>query len=204
MSRRGVTAIELIAAIAITGMAAAIGASTLALLADRRAPLLAPSSNTERAAAVRRTLVAWLEGAHGPLSPFSGAPAAVFQLLDQTRSGHPADELLFSTSAETPLGTGDALVRLHVETGAGSPERGLVADLAPSPGAPGVRVVLDSSVTELDVRTLTDLAGSRWLPGFLSTQVVPRGVRLRLGAASPEALDPLLRLPITVVLEAGR
>lgn len=203
MSRRGVSAIELMVAIVVTAMAAAIGASTLALLTDRRASLVAASSDVERAAAVRRTLVAWLEGAHGPLSAVSGAPPAVFQLLDQTRQGRPADELLFSTSADTPLGTGDALIRLYIQSDARAPEHGLVADLAPSPGAPVMRVLLDSTVSSLDVRCLTDLAGSEWLPNFLSTQVVPRGVQLRLGGTSG-GLSPLLRLPITVAIEAGR
>jgi hypothetical protein len=203
MNRRALSAVELMVAIAVTGMAASIGAATLALLGDRRAIVAAPPGDMERAAAVRRTLVAWLEGAHGPLSALSGAPAAVFQLLDQTRQGRPADDLLFSTSAETPLGTGDALVRLHVVPDPEAPEHGLVADIAPSPGAAGIRVVLDSTITELDARVLTDLAGPSWLPNFLSPQLVPRGVQLRLGGTSP-GISPLLRLPITVAVEAGR
>ena len=203
MKRRGLSAVELIVAVMVTGMAAAIGAATLALLTDRRPAVAAPSTDIERAAAVRRTLVSWLEGAHGPLSALSGAPPAVFQLLDQTRRGRPADELDFSTSAETPLGTTDALIRLYVETDTHAAERGLIADIAPAPGASGVRIVLDSTITELDARVLTDLAGSAWLPNFLSPQAVPRGVQLRLGGTSA-AISPLLRLPITVAVEAGR
>ena len=67
MSRRGLTAMELMVALAVTALAAAIGTATLALLVDRREPLREASSATERAAAVRQTLGAWLEDTHGPL-----------------------------------------------------------------------------------------------------------------------------------------
>lgn len=205
MSRRGLTAMELIVALAVTGLAAGIGTATLAVLVDRRAPLREASSATERAAAVRRTLVAWLEDAHGPLSPLSGNTVAGFELLDLKRRGRPADELLFTTSAPTPLGTADALVRLHVDDDDRTPERGLVAELAPSPGDLPLRMELDSAVAGLEVLCLTDLGGSRkWLPSFVSSQAVPRGIELRLQPSRSAPLDPLLRLPIRVAVEAGQ
>lgn len=205
MIRRGMTVLELLVALTVTGLAASIGAATLALLADRRAPLLVTSSATENAAAARRTMIDWIEGAHAAPAPFSGNAPAVFQLLDRTVRGQARDELLFTTSAATPLGKGDALVRLYVDEGERTPRHGLVAELSEYPGGPAVYIQLDSTVTELDVRCLTDLVGTRrWVPTFLSSQVVPRGVELRLRSARPEALHPLLRLPLRVVVEAGR
>lgn len=214
MRRRGLTAIELVVALAVTGLAAASGAAALALLVDRRDALregpggsagAAARDSTLRAAAVRRTLVAWLEGAHGALSPFRGGAIATFQLLDRTSHGRADDELLFSTTAGTPLGDGEALVRLYVDTDDRTPERGLVAEIVSWPGGPAMRVELDPAVAELDVRCLTDLAGARrWMPTFMSSQVVPAGVELRLRAARGEKLHPLLALPILVAPEAGR
>ena len=205
MTRRGMTVLELLAALTVTGLTAGMGAATLALLTDRRAPLLATSDVTENAAAARRTIIGWIEGAHAAPSPFSGNAPAVFQLLDRTVQGRARDELLFTTSASTPLGTGDALVHLYVDGDQRSAQRGLVAELSEYPGGPGMRMQLDSTVTELDVRCLTDLVGTRrWMPSFLSSDVVPRGVELRLRSAGAEALHPLLRLPIRVVVEAGR
>lgn len=205
MSRRGLTAIELMVALAVTGLAAAIGTATLGLLVDRRAPLREVSSPTERAAAVRRTLVAWLEDAHGPLSPLSGNTVAAFELLDLKRRGHPADELLFTTSAPTPLGTSDALVRLYVDDDQRTPERGLVAELTAWPGDRPLRMELDGAVTGMEVLCLTDLGGSgKWLPSFLSSQAVPRGIELRLRSTQLAPLDPLLQLPIRVAIEAGQ
>lgn len=205
MSRRGLTAVELVVALAVTGLAAVIGSATLSLLADRRAPLLETSSPTEHAAAVRRTVIGWLEDAHGALSPFSGSSVAAFELLDLRDHGRAADQLLFTTSAATPLGSADALIRLYVDSDERTPERGLVAELSAWPGAAVTRMELDSTVSELDVRCLTGLAGSRrWLPTFLSSQAVPRGLELRLRAARGRELAPLLQLPIRVALEAGR
>lgn len=205
MIRRGMTVLELLVALTVTGLAASIGAATLALLTDRRAPLLEASSATESAAAARRTMIDWIEGAHAAPSPFSGNAAAVFELLDRTVQGQARDELLFTTSTPTPLGKGDVLVRLYVDEGERTARHGLVAELSEYPGGPGMRMTLDSTVTELDIRCLTDLVGTRrWVPSFLSSQVVPRGVELRLRASRPEALHPLLRLPIRVIVEAGR
>lgn len=205
MTRRGLTALELVVALAVMALAATIGTATLGLLADRRAPLRETTSAVERSAAVRRTLVAWLEDAHGALSPFSGNTAAAFELLDVSSRGHDVDELLFTTSARTPLRTNDAIVRLYVDDDNRTPERGLVAELTTWAGGPSTRLQLDSTVGELDVRCLTDLAGARrWVPSFLSPQVVPRGVELRLRAARGARLEPLLVLPIRVVVEAGR
>jgi prepilin-type N-terminal cleavage/methylation domain-containing protein len=205
MKRPGLTAIELVVALAITGLAASIGTATLALLSDRRASLREVSSATEHAAAVRRTLVAWLEGTHGALSPLSGNSASSFQLLDLANRGRATDQLFFTTSADTPLGTGEALVRLYVDADDRTPERGLVAELTSWAGGPATRVQLDSTVVELDIHCLTDLLGSyRWVPAYLSSQVVPRGIELRLRSARVEELHPLLRLPIRVAVEAGR
>ena len=205
MTRPGLTALELIVGLAVTALAAGIGTATLGLLVDRRAPLLEPAGEVARAAAVRRTLVDWLEGAHGSLSPFAGSAFASFQLLDRARDGRPADELLIATSAETPLGAGETLVRLYVDADERTPERGLVAELSARPGGAAMILVLDSAVATLDARCLTGLPGGRqWLTGYLSSEAVPRGIELRLGAARGERIAPLLALPIRVALEAGR
>ena len=205
MTRRGLTGVELLVALAVTGLAAVIGGATLALLVDRGAPLREAAGATERAAAVRSTLVAWLEDAHGARSPFSGSSVAAFELLELRDHGREADQLLFTTSAPTPLGSSDTFVRLYVDSDPRTAERGLVAELSAWPGAPVTRVTLDSAVTSLDARCLTDLAGSEhWLQTFLSSQAVPRGVELRLDAADAGELAPLLRLPIRVAVEAGR
>lgn len=205
MTRRGMTGVELMVALAVTGLAAVIGTATLALLSDRSATLREVTSTTEHAAAVRRTLVAWVADAHGAQSPFSGNSAAAFELLDLRDHGRGADQLLFTTSAPTPLGSGDAFVRLYVDTDPRTAERGLVAELSAWPGGPATRLQLDSTVTEMDARCLTDLAGSpRWLPTFLSAQAVPRGIELRLRSAHDGDLAPLLQLPIRVAVEGGR
>ena len=204
MSRRGLTALELVVALAITGLAAGIGSATLGWLTDNRDRLRDVASRTERAAAVRRTLIEWLEGAHGAMSPYSGSTIAVFQLLNVDEHGQEADQLFFTTSARTPLGTGETVVRLYLDSDDRTPARGLVAELSSSPGGPTMRIELDSAVAEMNIRCLTDLLGSRrWLPNWTSTQLVPRAVEVKLRPARGVELDPLLRLPIHVTIEAG-
>ena len=205
MTRRGMTLVELLAALVVTALAGAVGAGTLAILSDRRASLRIAGADVVRAATIRRTIVGWLQGLHGPLSPLSGAAPATFELLDQQRRGHPADELLFTTTAETPLGAGETTIHLYVDDDDRTPERGLVAELGAAPGDVATRIELDPEVGELDIRCLTDLAGRRqWVPSFLSSQLVPRGIEIRLRARPGETLHRLLAMPIRVVVEAGR
>lgn len=205
MTRRGMTLVELLAALAVTALAAGVGVGTLRLLSGQRARLDDAGSEVARAAALRGTLVSWLAGAHAALSPFGGAAPASFQLLDLERRGRASDELFFTTTASTPLAGGETAVRLYVDDDARTRERGLVAELSAWPGAPVTRIELDSAVAEMDIRCQTDLARGRgWMPSFLSAQVVPRGIELRLRAARGGAIDPLLQLPIRVLVEAGR
>lgn len=203
--RRGMTAVELVVALAITALAASIGGAALHVLGDQRGRLLATTERDERAAAVRRTLVAWLEGAHGSESMGIERGGVSFQLLDGTRNGRAADELLFATTAPTPLGRAEALVRLYVDADVRSPEHGLVAELTAWPGAATMRVVLDSAVTALDIRCLTELLGGRrWVESWMSPTVLPRGIELRLRTSEMSRLDPFLRRPILVAVEGGR
>ncbi|HEX2779108.1 MAG TPA: prepilin-type N-terminal cleavage/methylation domain-containing protein [Gemmatimonadaceae bacterium] len=205
MTRRGMTLVELLAALAVTALAASVGIATLRLLSDQRARLRDAGREVARAAAVRHTLVEWLAGAHAAMSPLSGAAPASFQLLELERRGRSVDELFFTTTAPTSVGAAETAVRLYVDDDARTAERGLVAELSAWPGAPVTRVELDSAVTDLDIRCRTDLTRDRaWTSSFLSTQVVPRGIELRLRAARGASIHPLLQLPIRVVVEGGR
>ena len=204
MRRRGLTVIELIAALAITALAATIGGATLALLGDHR-DRLREAAVTARGALVRRTVIEWLEGAHGASGLVGDSAQPAFQLFDITNRGRAVDELQFMTTAVSPSGGADMLVRLYVDAEPRTPERGLVAELATWPVVRTVRMELDSTVTELEIRCLTDLLGTRrWVSSWMSASLVPRGMELRLRAGRDAPLDPLLRLPIVVAIEGGR
>lgn len=201
MTRRGLTLLELIVGLTITAMAATTGAGAIGVLLDRRTTAADAVRQTVHATGVRRTISTWLEGVR--LIP--GDQGRSFQLIDRTTRGLPDDELTFVTTAPTPVGGENVVVRLYVERDARAPQRGLVAELRDWSGMHGARVALDSTVTRLDVRCRTSMFGPpRWLTGWLSAGLLPRGVEIRLGATGDASLDPLLRVPLTVAFPGGQ
>ena len=201
IQRRGLSLLELVVALTVIAVTVAAGRAALGAVADARERARRHDDDpTVRAASVRRQLVSWLEGAH-----LGDDEVPAFQVTDHRRNGRPDDELTFLTSALTPLGRGDVVVRLYVDREPRTPELGLVAELAERRGTRVERLVLAPTVTGLDVRCFTESRGRReWLASWLSATVLPQGVELRLFAATTEQLAPLLRVPVTVAIEGGR
>ena len=200
------TLLELVVGVTITGMALTAGFGALATLNDRRERLDAAVGADAQAAALRAELAAWVGGAR--LVAEEGAPN--FRGLDgvgRGEGGHmPDDDLTLLTTAATPLGSGEAIVRLYVDRDSTTPERGLTAAFAAWGSAVPrvVRVQLDPRVASLDVRYLSGVLGRRtWLPSWVSSSLLPAGVELRLAPAAPDTLPSLLRLPIVVPLRGG-
>ena len=201
IARRGLTVVELVVGLTVVALATLAGGGTLATLVDHRAHVHDATVATRRDAAVRRTIVAWLDGAWA--TGESNAPA--FRLVDRTTARHADDEIVFLTTAATPIGTGDVVVRLFVDRDDRTAERGLTAEFEARYGGRTARVELDASVVALDARCLSDVLGTRrWMPAWVSPVVLPQGLELRLAATSPERLAPLLRVPITVAFAGGR
>ena len=200
-ARPGMTLVELVVGLTVLALALLAGGGTLATLADHRDRVRHATAATQRAAAVRRAVVAWLDGAY-----VTGEPnAPPFRLIDRAARQRADDEVGFLTSAPTPLGSGDVVVRLFVDRDERTPERGLTAEFQERYGTRIARLELDSSVVALDARCLSDVLGTRrWLPAWVSPSALPQGVELRLAATSPERLAPLLRVPVTVAFAGGR
>lgn len=196
-ARAGVTVIELLFGLTVVALVLSIGTATLSILTDGRSNR-AEAAVLERDLAVRRTLVDWLEQAHATMG-------GTFQLVDGTHRGAPADVLLFTTTASTPLGTAGAGVRLYVDDDRTTPEVGLTAELTSWPGGPTARLQLDSTVVGFDVRCLTNLLGGRrWVTSWMSAAVMPRAVELTIRGAPNAPVSPVLRMPIVVPVEGGR
>jgi len=206
------TLLELVVALTITGLMLASGYGAFATLADRRAVAAERADEVARAAALRRTLAAWLAGARLTIEEDEIA----FRGLDGVRRSDgrsvaaagaemPDDDLTFLTTAPTPLGDGETIARLYVDRSDDTPERGLVAELMEWRGLRRTRVELDPRVAGLDARYLSGVLGARqWLPSWVSTTVLPAGVELRVvGAIGADSLAPLLSLPITVPFGSG-
>lgn len=206
MTRRaGLTILELMLGLTVVALVASIGTATLSLFGDNDKHRGEDLEKLAREVAVRRTITTWLEAAHASASSVSGTANGAFQLTDARRGGRDADVLLFTTSAPTLLGTGETTVRLYVDDDESTAEAGLTAELRSWPGGPTARVQLDSSVTAMNVRCLTSLLGNRrWVPSWVSTSVVPRGIEIRLHLRDKSARSFLLQRPIVVALEGGR
>lgn len=200
MKRRGMTLLEVVIALVITAFTATAGVESLGFLVDRRTAAADAVRETTRASGVRRTLMTWLEGVR--LVP--GDQGRSFQLVDRTSAGRPDDELTFITTAPTPIAGENTIVRLYVEHDVRSPVHGLVAELRDWAGTHVTTVLVDSTVTSLDVRCRTAAFGTpQWLGSWLSAGLLPRGIELRLGSSGPVAPHPLLALPFAVAFQGG-
>src|SRR4051794_33331012 len=73
MKRHGMTLMELVVAIALTGMMAAAGAATFSSIIDHRRVIRESTVQTERAAALREMLRTWI-AASSILLPQGGGP----------------------------------------------------------------------------------------------------------------------------------
>ena len=201
MRRSGMTVIELLIGLTVVGLAVGAGYIAISTLIEHRGRARDAVASTARVTAMRRAVIAWLEGAY--MAPEEQAPP--FQVVDHVHHQQADDEVAFLTSARTPLGGGDVIVRLFVDREERTPERGLTAEFVERYGARTARVELDSSVVGLDVRCLSEVLGKReWMRTWLSAAMLPQGVELRFAANAPDRLAPLLRIPVTVALLGGR
>jgi prepilin-type N-terminal cleavage/methylation domain-containing protein len=201
MSRRGMTLLELVVGLTVTGIVLSAGVGAVAMLGDRRAAVGEGLSREVRAAAVRRSIAGWLAG----VRLLVDEPGPSFRGLDGVNDGAPDDELSFVTSARTPLGDGDMVVRFYVDRDSLTPERGLTAEFLDWRRQVARRLELEPRVTGLDLRYRTGIVGNGgWLPSWISTTLLPSSVEMRLTAAPGDTLPPLLTMPILAQFRGGR
>lgn len=197
----GFTLIELMVALTIAALTVTAGYRALSILVDRRDTADAATESTMRAWAIRDAITGWLAGARLD----QAGVVAAFRGLDGERDHIPDDDLTFLTTAPTPLGDGDALVHLFVARDAVGKARGLTADFSQWRGTRHATVLLDSAVTSLDIAYRSGVfVAAAWSASWISTSVLPSGVRVTLRGAPRDAIAPLLREPIVVAIEGGR
>lgn len=190
------TLLELIVGLTITGMAITAGYGALATLitnGDRAGEAL---DSTLRVAGERRQLNQWLAGARLLIE---GGPT--FRGLDGTDEHRPSDDLSFLTTAPTPLGIGNTVVRLYVDRDTLTPERGLVAEFSRWPAPASRRMEIDSRVDGLDCHYFTRMLNqAEWLPSWISNTILPAAVEVRLSPVGNDSLPALLALPLVVAM----
>ena len=215
MSRRvrdGMTLMELVIGLAITGMMAAAGAGAFESIIAHRRTIHDASVSTERAAALRDLLHVWIAAGTvqiprggGPRGLTRGLGAAAATSSGATGAMNTAsvsaaqasgDELSFTTSALNPSLVGSVRIRLYIDADDNTPERGLTMEYQPNLQQPIVRRMLDSTIDTLKVEFL-DTRTNRWIRASEAATVAnPVAVRVTLLPGTGHAIPAILELPM--------
>lgn len=214
--RAGMTLMELVIGLAITGMMAAAGAGAFASMIDHRRGIREASVSTERAAALREMIHSWLvagtvqiQQGGGPRGLTRGIAAGA---RAQTRGGNniaavstaqaSGDEVSFTTTALNPSLLAAVRIRLYIDGDDNTPEKGLTIEYQPNLQMPLVRKMLDSTIDTLKVEFLDTRTG-RWFRASEAATIRPRAVRLTLLGGEHGALPPILSLPMIFTIGAA-
>jgi prepilin-type N-terminal cleavage/methylation domain-containing protein len=196
--RAGFTLIEVLVGLSVSALALTAGFAALSFVADRAAQAEAATVSALEGVAARELLVEWLTGARLRAPGNTGS----FQGTDgEARGGLPDDQLMFPTTARTPLHVRNTVVRLYIDREDETPETGLVAELTERIQDEPRRFELVPQVIGLDIHYLPEAADAfEWLPDWLGRNQLPRAVELVLHVAPGDTVPPLLRYPIRVAL----
>jgi prepilin-type N-terminal cleavage/methylation domain-containing protein len=217
-ARRGMTLMELVIGLAITGMMATAGAMAFGSIIDHRRVVRTASVTTERAAALRDMLRGWINAGSiqiqqggGPRGLTRATATALTRVaaggggMNTTASVSAAqasgDELTFTTSELNPSLLPNVRIRLYVDGDANTPEKGLTIEYQPNLQMPLVRKMLDSTIDTLRVEFL-DRRTNRWIGASQAATITPRAVRLTL-LSSLTTLPPILGLPMIFPMGAA-
>jgi prepilin-type N-terminal cleavage/methylation domain-containing protein len=210
-SRRGMTLMELVIGITITGLMAATGAAAFSSIIDHRRTIRESTVATERAAALRDMLRMWIVSGQIQVQQGGGprglartvigaanartASAMGMNLASVTAAQASGDELTFTTPALTPSMLPNTRIRLYIDGDANTPETGLTMEYQPNPQTPLQRRALDTTVGVLQVEFL-DRRTNRWFRASEAATIQSRAVRITLRPAEGDTLPPLLQVPL--------
>jgi prepilin-type N-terminal cleavage/methylation domain-containing protein len=208
-STRGMTLLELVIALVITGLMAGIGLSAFGGIIDHQQRIEAASVATERASALRETIHAWL--ASGTVTVQQGGLPRGFgrggrSLAFVSASGTPAvqsvtpavvtgDVLSFTTQAPNPANAPQAMMKLFVDDDPLTPEVGLTVEYQASAQSPLLRRQIEGSIDSLVIEYL-DARTNRWYPAKDAATITPKAVRLHLHSTAANAFAALLTMPM--------
>jgi hypothetical protein len=144
--------------------------------------------------------VEWLSGARA-----RAVTGERFEGMQADEGGRLVDQLLFPTSARTPLNASSTVVGLYLDDDPDTPERGLVAEMTgTSFGEAPRRMELVPEAGHMEIRYLNLVQGIPvWEETWEGRNQLPRLVEITLYAAPGEVLPPLLQFPIRAALGGG-
>jgi prepilin-type N-terminal cleavage/methylation domain-containing protein len=217
-NRRGMTLMELVIGLAITGIMAATGVAAFGSIIDHRRTIHDASAATERAAALRETIRSWVVNGT-PRIQIGGGPRGLTRGAARSGAGANAlggmsaaavtpaqaigDDFTVTTSAVTPVMTPNLTIRLYIDGDGNTPEKGLTMEYQPTPQSPLIRKMLDSTIDTLRVEYL-DGRTHRW---FAASQAATLGsmtaIRLTMIPNAAVAPSPLVTLPLVFGLRGA-
>lgn len=216
-ARSGMTMMELIVGLVLTGVIAAVGATAFYSIIDHRRVVLEASVETERASALRDLLRTWIgsgtiqiqtggaQGGRGGAQiggrvSVTAATIGGTQQPTITAAATTGDELTFVTSAMTPAMTPNTRVRLFVDGDPATPEVGLTIEYQASTATPLQRRQLDSTIVAMTVEFL-DGTMNRWVPYSEAATIRPIAARLYFPPVENWYVPELLQVPMHFVLQ---
>jgi prepilin-type N-terminal cleavage/methylation domain-containing protein len=213
--RKGMTLMELVVALVITGMMAAMGAATFSSIIDHRRIIVASTGELERASALRDQLRTWMlagqvqvvtggatRGIGRTSTVVGGAMNLSTQSLSGTMSGNGitsavagGDEITFVTTAPNPASAPSTRMRLFIDADPNTPESGLTLEYQPSTATPLKRIQLEPTIGVLKVEFL-DQRTNQWVESTQGAAVTPIAVRLSMQPYDGGRLPGILELPM--------
>jgi prepilin-type N-terminal cleavage/methylation domain-containing protein len=215
MTRRGMTLMELVVALVITGMMAVMGTSTLASLIDHRRVILGSTGELERASALRDQIRTWMlsgdiqlttggatrgigrAGAAAISTPTIAQPSTANGMTNTgvTSAVAAGDEITFVTTAPSPANTPSVRMRLFIDGDANTPETGLTLEYQASNATPLKRIQLEPTIGVLTVEFL-DQRTNKWIESTQVATITPIAVRITMAPYDGGRLPGILLLPL--------
>jgi prepilin-type N-terminal cleavage/methylation domain-containing protein len=199
-ARSGFTLVELVVALTVSAVALTAGMLTLAAVQDRAVHAEELSHAVASGATQRAMLVEWLSSA-----TVRAVTGEQFEGMQADEGGRIVDQLMFPTTARTPLHVSSTVIGLYIDLDPDTPERGLVAEMTGMNFREEVRrMELVPQAGAMEIRYLGLTQGVPiWEDTWEARNRLPRLVEITLHPAPGEVLPPLLQLPIRVALAGG-
>jgi prepilin-type N-terminal cleavage/methylation domain-containing protein len=199
-ARPGFTLVELLVGLMVAGIALMAGVLALAAVQDRSVHADEAAHAAVSGATQRAMLVEWLNGAR-----FRAATGEQFEGMQADEQGRIVDQLMFPTTARTPLGVSSTVIGLYIDDDPDTPERGLVAEMTGMTfGQEPRRMQLVPEAGSMHIRYLGMTQGVPiWEEVWSGRNQLPRLVEITLLPAPGETLPPLLQYPIRAALGGG-
>src|SRR5262245_634727 len=174
-ARNGFTLVELLVGLVVASLALSAGFATLAFVGDRGEQAEASARVAVGGATQRALLMDMLANAR-----LRAPGGEQFEGIDQDEGGRAIDQMMFPTTAVTPIEGSVTLVKLSIDEDPETPEAGLVAEMAGAIlGQTSQRMVLVPNAASLSIRYLDAVPGTaEWSDGWSGRNQLPRGVEL--------------------------